>query len=131
MYGASDHAVGQKQENDRTCLMMVGVDENDHIWIMPDIFWERAGTEVIVERMIDMMELHRPLTWWGEADHIMKSIGPFLQKRMEERKVYCSVFPVSPAGQDKRRRPFAGACRWGWCTSQPSRPGGRTPWMSC
>lgn len=104
IYAASDHAVGQKQENDRTCLMVVGVDERDHIWILPDIFWERAGTDVIVEKMIDMMDLHKPLTWWGENDHIIKSIGPFLMKRMQERGVYCSVEPVSPAGQDKRRR---------------------------
>ncbi len=103
MYAASDHAVGQKQENDKTCLLMVGVDDKDHIWIMPDLFWERSGTEVMVERMIDMMELHKPLVWWGENDHIMKSVGPFLFKRMQERKVYCSVEPIT-AAKDKRTR---------------------------
>lgn len=103
MYAASDHAVGQKQENDKTCLMMVGVDDKDHIWVLPDIFWERAGTDVIVERMIDMMDLHKPLVWWGENEHIMKSIGPFLFKRQQERKVYCSIEPVTPA-KDKRTR---------------------------
>lgn len=103
MYCASDHAVGQKQENDKTCLMAAGVDVNDHIWIMPDIFWERAGTEIVVERMVDMMALHKPLVWWGENDHIMKSIGPFLFKRMQERQVYCSVEKVS-AAKDKRTR---------------------------
>lgn len=103
MYCASDHAVGQKQENDKTCLMAAGVDENDHIWIMPDLFWERAGTEVIVEKMIDMMELHEPLLWWGENDHILKSIGPFLRKRMLERKVFCTLEGVTPRG-DKRAR---------------------------
>ncbi len=104
MYAASDHAVGQKQENDKTCLMMVGVDEKDNIWLLPDMFWERAGTEVIVEKMIDMMELHKPLVWWGENDHIMKSIGPFLFKRMQERQVYCTVEPVTHGGKDKRTR---------------------------
>jgi len=103
MYAASDHAVGQKQENDKTCLMVVGVDTKDHIWIMPDIFWERAGTDVIVEKMIDMMDLHKPLVWWGENEHIMKSIGPFLEKRQMERQVYCSVEPVTPS-KDKRTR---------------------------
>lgn len=104
MYAASDHAVGQKQENDKTCLMVVGVDERDHIWILPDIFWERAGTEITVEKVIDMMALHRPQTWWGEDDQIMKSIGPFLRKRMQERKVYCSVEPVKHGNKDKRTR---------------------------
>jgi predicted phage terminase large subunit-like protein len=103
MYCASDHAVGLKQENDKTCLMAAGVDEDDNIWIMPDLFWARAGTEIIVERMIDMMELHKPLVWWGENDHIFKSIGPFLFKRMQERKTYCSV-EKSSAAKDKRQR---------------------------
>lgn len=104
MYGASDHAVGLKQENDPSCLMMVGVDERDHIWVMPDLFWQRAGTEVTVERMIDMMDLHKPLVWWGEDDHIMKSIGPFLFKRMQERQVYCNVEKVSAGKIDKGNR---------------------------
>jgi len=103
IYCASDHAVGQKQENDKTCLMAVGVDEEDTIWVLPDLYWARAGTEIIVERMIDMMELHKPLIWWGEDDHIFKSIGPFLLKRMHERKVYCSLEKASTV-KDKRTR---------------------------
>ncbi len=103
VYCASDHAVGQKQENDKTCLMAVGVDEDDTLWVLPDLFWSRSGTETIVERMIDMMDLHKPLVWWGEDDHILKSIGPFLHKRMQERKVYCSVEKAS-AAKDKRTR---------------------------
>lgn len=104
MYCASDHAVGQKQDNDKTCLMAAGVDEEDNIWIMPDLFWARAGTEIIVERMIDMMDLHRPLVWWGENDHIFKSIGPFLNKRMQERAVYCTLEKVNVGNKDKRSR---------------------------
>lgn len=103
IYAASDHAVGQKQENDRTCLMCVGVDAKDNIWVLPDLFWERSGTETLVERMIDMMALHKPIVWWAENDHIMKSIGPFLFKRMQERNVFCSVEPIS-AAKDKRQR---------------------------
>lgn len=103
IYCASDHAVGQKQENDKTCLMAAGVDEDDNIWILPDLFWSRAGTETVVERMIDMMDLHKPLIWWGENDHIFKSFGPFLFKRMQERKVYCAVEKIS-AAKDKRTR---------------------------
>jgi predicted phage terminase large subunit-like protein len=102
-YAASDHAVGLKQENDKTCLMVVGVDNEDTIWILPDLFWQRAGTETVVERMIDMMDLHKPIIWWGENDHIFKSIGPFLFKRMAERQVYCSVEKIS-AAKDKRTR---------------------------
>ena len=46
-YCASDHAVSLKQGRDKTCLMTVGVDEHDQIWIMPDLFWrQEPGVEL-------------------------------------------------------------------------------------
>ena len=41
-YGASDHAVVPEQGRDKTCLMIVGVDEHDQIWVQPDLFWKQA-----------------------------------------------------------------------------------------
>ena len=35
-YGASDHAVTEKQENDATVLGCCGIDEDDIIWILPN-----------------------------------------------------------------------------------------------
>jgi len=87
IYMASDHAVATKQENDKTCILIVGVDANDNIWVL-DCWWKRAKTDEVVEKIIDMIERWKPLTWWAEDDHITKSIGPFLRKRMRERKVY-------------------------------------------
>ena len=40
-YGASDHAVSVAKSADKTCLLIAAVDEKDHIWIMPDLVWER------------------------------------------------------------------------------------------
>src|SRR3546814_14237385 len=40
IYAASDHAVGTKQANDKTCLLIVGVDEYDNNWLL-DCFWKR------------------------------------------------------------------------------------------
>lgn len=100
-YCASDHSVGQKTEHDYNVLLTAGVDENDHIWVLPELFWRRCATDVTVEAMIDIMDRYKPLIWWGENEHIFKSIGPFLFKRMAERQVYCTVEPVSPA-KDKQ-----------------------------
>jgi hypothetical protein len=41
--------------------------------------------------------------WWAEKGHISKSIGPFLRKRMLEKRVYCTVDEVTPVG-DKQQR---------------------------
>lgn len=102
IYMASDHAVSQKQENDKTCILVVGVDVNDNIWLL-DCWWKRAPTDVVVEKIIDMLEHWKPLRWWAEEDHIIKSIGPFLRKRMAERRVYHGVSKVS-AYADKSKK---------------------------
>jgi len=95
-YVASDHAVSSKQERDKTCLLPVALDEDENIWVLPDVVWGRYPTDQIVERMIDIMDLHRPLFWWAERGQITKSIGPFLRKRMLERSVFCSVYEMTP-----------------------------------
>jgi hypothetical protein len=102
-YCASDHAVSTKQDRDKTCLLTVGIDADDNIWLMDDIFWQRSSTDVVVEAMIDIMEKYRPLFWFAERGHISKSIWPFLNKRMLERRVFCSFDQIVPV-QDKMTR---------------------------
>jgi predicted phage terminase large subunit-like protein len=102
-YAASDHAVSLEQGRDKTCLMVIGVDENDQIWVQPEIFWRQADTALVVETMVLMMERYQPLFWWAEKGHISKSIGPFLRKRMLEKRVFCSINELTPTG-DKQTR---------------------------
>jgi len=102
IYAASDHAVGTKQEHDKTCLMIVGVDERNMIWIL-DVWWRRAKTDTVVDAMIALMKKWKPLVWWAESGHISKSIGPFLYKRMAEEKVYVNVQEQVPS-KDKVTR---------------------------
>lgn len=103
-YGASDHALTKDEDNDATCLGCFGVDENDDIWILPDIVWDRIETDETLEAMIDQMKLHKPLVWWAEDEHINKSLGPFRLKRMQEEKVYCTVEGINPGRRDLKAR---------------------------
>lgn len=103
IYAASDHAVAEKQQSDSTVMGCVGIDENDHIWILPDLFWRKAASDVVVEAMLDLMRRNKPLLWYAEKGHISQAIGPFLRKRMKEEKVYCSIFEMTPV-KDKRTR---------------------------
>ena len=102
-YAASDHAVSTSQDRDKTCLMVVGIDEEDNIWVMEDLVWAHLSTDIVVERMIDLMEKYETVHWWAERGHISKSIGPFLRKRMRERSVYRSIFEVTPVNDKKTR----------------------------
>lgn len=113
IYAASDHAVKTKQEHDLTCLLIVGVDERDNIWLL-DCWWKRAKTDVVVEAMLALMAKWRPLTWWAEDGHISGSIGPFLNKRMREEKIYININESSAAGdKSQKAQPIQGRLSMG------------------
>ncbi|CAB4149828.1 Archaeophage PsiM2, terminase large subunit [uncultured Caudovirales phage] len=103
IYAASDHAVSMAQDADKTCLMCVGVDEQDNIWVLPDLWWRKAQTDAVCDGMLDLMKRNKPLLWWAEKGHISKAIGPFLRKRMQEEHIYCAIDEVTPA-KDKQTR---------------------------
>lgn len=102
-YAASDHAVSLEQRRDKTCMGVVGVDENENVYVLPDLVWRQMDAEVQVEAMIDLMARHRPLFWWAEKGHISMSLGPFLRKRMNETRTYATIDERIPS-KDKMTR---------------------------
>ncbi|TWA89575.1 putative phage terminase large subunit-like protein [Bradyrhizobium stylosanthis] len=102
-YGASDHAVTEKQKNDASVMGCVGIDDNDDIWVLPDIVWDRMETDGIVETLLAQFKAHKPQLWWMESELISKSFGPFLRKRMVEEQIYTTIDPVTVA-KDKKAR---------------------------
>jgi predicted phage terminase large subunit-like protein len=102
-YGSSDFAVATKQENDKSCHLVVGVDENDNIWIMPDIVWARMPSDMSISAILGLMTKYKPMLWFGEKGTISKSIGPFLRKRMGENRIYCVLDEMAPIA-DKQAR---------------------------
>lgn len=109
IYCASDHAVSEEQGANRTCLLPVGVDSDGIIWILPDIFWKKAGPVEVVDNFIAMMKRREPMIWWAEKGHISKSIGPFLKERMIEQEVYGFIQETTPTrAKDVRARSIQG-----------------------
>jgi predicted phage terminase large subunit-like protein len=102
-YAASDHAVTLAKHGDKTCLMVVGVDTTDHVWIMPDVVWLRLDSAGAVEGMLVLIQKYSPAFWWAEKGAIEKSIGPFLRKRMLEKRVFCVMDPIAPANDKEQR----------------------------
>lgn len=86
-YGASDYAVTEG-DGDYTVHGVIAVDPSDDIYI---IDWWRAQTssDVWVEKLLDMVDFHKPLMWGEESGQILKSLDPFISKRMREREIYC------------------------------------------
>lgn len=103
IYCASDHAVTTNQRSDYTALLRVGVDKQNHIYLL-DAWWRKARTDEVVEAMLTMARQDpKPLVWWAEKGHISKSIGPFLRKRQIETQTWFNLVEVTPAGDKEQR----------------------------
>lgn len=102
-YVASDHAVSEKQRADWTVMVPVGVCERNIIWVLPDVFWQQAAADKAVEAMLALNKRHKPLWWRAGRDHITKSIGPFLRKRMAEENNWINLIE-EPENGDKVRK---------------------------
>lgn len=87
-YAASDHAISTKEEADKTVLLPAGVDANDDIWILPDVWWKRETADVVCDEMFRLCRMYRPSFWWAGKDHITGSVGPFISKREMEEHVF-------------------------------------------
>ena len=86
-YGASDYAVTAKG-GDYTVHVVCGVDHQDNIYVV-DLWRGQAESNVWVDKFIDMVAKYKPLNWAEEQGQIIKSLGPFIDQRMRERRTYC------------------------------------------
>ena len=85
--GAADYAV-TADGGDFTVHGVGGVDADDYLYILD--WWRRqTASDAWVETLLDLMQRWHPLKWAEEKGQIEKSVGPFIDKRMSERRVYC------------------------------------------
>ena len=99
--GASDYA-GTSNGGDYTVHMVVGVDDTHNIYIL-DLWRAQTTPEEWVDAFCDLVLEWGPLRWGEESGQIIKSVGPFLQRRMLERQAYCAREPYSST-RDKATR---------------------------
>jgi predicted phage terminase large subunit-like protein len=86
IYGASDYAVTQGG-GDYTVHVVFGVDHLNNLYLL-DLWRNQTSSDVWVEAFCDLVEKYRPLAWAEENGQIKSGVGPFLEKRMRERRVH-------------------------------------------
>ena len=103
-YCAWDLAIGQRERNDYSVGIVVGVDEYDRLYIVDCIRGKWDGFE-LVEQILDLYETWRPGVVGIEKGHIEMALGPFLQKRVRERRLNEAYFKDLKTGRrDKEAR---------------------------
>ena len=104
VYATWDLALGQKETNDYTASVVFGLDQNENIYVL-DIVRERMDAMEIVEKIIDQYEQWKPIATGIERTHMQMALGPFLNKRIRERKVYSLyIHEQLPGRRDKELR---------------------------
>ena len=114
IYAASDHAISKRDDANKSCFGIFGVDSSGDLWWLPDLFWERADSMEQAQMMLRMNYVHKVSQWYAEKGHITQSIGPFLQKLMKETNNYIHIVEYTPK-KDKptRARSFQGMAALG------------------
>jgi predicted phage terminase large subunit-like protein len=94
IYGGSDYAV-TADGGDFTVHAIVGVDPEDKLWLL-DLWRGQTASDKWVEAFCDLVLEWKPIGWAEETGQIKAGVGPFLERRMRERKAYVAreAFPT-------------------------------------
>lgn len=86
VYGGSDYAV-TADGGDWTVHAVIGLDHDGRMYLL-DLWRKQAASDVWVEALCDLVKEHKPIGWAEEQGQIKSGVGPFLERRMRERKAY-------------------------------------------
>ncbi|WP_052321207.1 phage terminase large subunit [Pseudomonas fluorescens] len=103
-YTAWDFAIGQKEQNDFSVGITVGVDKNDNTYVV-DIQRGHWGTMELVDKVLEVYKTWRPSITGLERGHIEMTLRPFLDARIrEERLTSFYIEELNPGKRDKVAR---------------------------
>lgn len=115
IYQAWDLAIGTKEHNDYSVGVTIGVDVRENIYVL-DNQRVRVPAHELVELILDQYEQWSPERVGIEKGHIEMTLGPFLKKRIRERRCYGFNYEELKTGRrDKiaRSRPIQGRMQQG------------------
>jgi predicted phage terminase large subunit-like protein len=98
LYGTSDFAT-KDGSGDYTVHHIWGIDSQGDLYLV-DRWRGQTTSDVWVERLCDLVELHKPLAWFGEAGPIWRAVEPACMRRLRERKLAVRMEPL-PSIADK------------------------------
>ena len=101
VYGGSDYAV-TADGGDYTVHAVVGLDPEGRMYLL-DLWRKQASSDMWVESFCDMVLQWKPMAWAEEQGQIKSGVGPFLERRMRERRAY-TVREQFPTRGDKAIR---------------------------
>lgn len=109
VYAAADWAVSEEKDGNRTCFGGAVMPPSGILYVLPDLFWKKAGPKETIRAFVDFLKRRKPQVTWSEKGHITKAWGPFLKEEMWGDDVFSYIKEVTPVhAKDVRARSIQG-----------------------
>ena len=116
-YATCDLAVSQAQRADYSAFVVGGMDENGILYCK-HIIKDRLDAKDIVDTILMIQKIYKPVLFGLEQGTIQKAIGPYLNEEMLKRGEFISTVLLKPSGDKLTRarsiqaRMRSGACKF-------------------
>ena len=116
-YATCDLAVSQAQRADYSAFVVGGMDENGILYCK-HIIKDRLDAKDIVDTILMIQKIYKPVLFGLEQGTIQKAIGPYLNEEMLKRGELISTVLLKPSGDKLTRarsiqaRMRSGACKF-------------------
>jgi predicted phage terminase large subunit-like protein len=116
-YVTADLAISQRERSDYSVFAVAGTDE-DGLLHLVKVVRDRMDSQQIVDTILLLQKMYRPILFGVEAGTIQKSIGPFLNKEMLATGIFVPLVLLKPSvdkitrARSIQARMRAGACKF-------------------
>lgn len=119
--GASDYAVTEGG-GDYTVHVVGGMAPDGILHIL-DIYRKQASADQWVEAFVSMLKVWKPVTWGEEDAMILKSVGPFIDRRLSREQLWVHRKGFRPVSdKPTRARTLQAMMAQGKIAIDPERP---------
>ena len=116
-YAACDLAVSQSQKADYSAFVVGGMDEDGRLYCK-HVIKQRMDALEIVDTILMIQKIYKPVLFGLEQGTIQKAIGPYLNEEMLKRGEFINTVLIKPSGDKLTRarsiqaRMRSGACKF-------------------
>ena len=97
-----DPAISQKQEADYSAIVVVWITQDNHTYIL-DIFRDKILPDELINKTIELAELHKVDSIWIETIQYQKMLALELKKQMIARGKMFHIYELKPTWEKEAR----------------------------
>ncbi len=116
-YITADLAISQRERSDYSVFVVAGMDDSGRLHLV-NVVRDRMDSQQLVDEIILLTKLYKPILFGVEAGTIQKSLGPFLTMEMLKTGIFVPLELLKPSADKITRarsiqaRMRANACKF-------------------